>query len=68
MGGGAGAGGAGSGKSAGMVEEKYEGQWKRDMMHGHGKYYHAEGSVYDGQWEFGKVGHRWPWVDRHTRK
>jgi hypothetical protein len=36
-------------------EEKYEGDWKQDRMNGIGKYYHADGSLYDGGWLDGRV-------------
>lgn len=36
-------------------EERYEGEWKADKMDGVGKYFHSDGSVYDGEWADGKV-------------
>ena len=32
----------------------YEGQWKDDKAHEHGRYYHANGATYEGDWECDK--------------
>lgn len=41
--------------------QKYEGEWKCNMMHGYGKCYSFDDSdlVYEGQWENGKEHGRW---------
>ena len=35
----------------GPYEEKYDGWWRSDKMHGQGKYYWSNGDVYDGMWK-----------------
>ena len=35
----------------GPYEEKYDGWWRADKMHGQGKYYWSNGDVYDGMWK-----------------
>ena len=37
--------------------DTYNGQWDADTMHGKGIMYYKDGSVYDGDWEHGKVRH-----------
>lgn len=49
-----------NGKRSGFGElicnenEKYEGLWKDDLMHGIGKYIYSDGTVYTGEFKFGK--------------
>ena len=35
-------------------EEKYQGEWKKDLMDGFGVYTYASGAIYKGQWTAGK--------------
>ena len=36
-------------------KDRYEGDWKDDIVHGNGIYYYEDGSRYDGQWENDKA-------------
>jgi hypothetical protein len=42
---------AGAADLTGPYEEKYDGWWRADKMHGQGKYYWSNGDVYDGMWK-----------------
>ena len=39
----------------GTIAEKYDGEWLEGYMHGVGKYFYADGGVYDGEWQSGQV-------------
>lgn len=34
---------------------KYDGEWKNNMAHGKGRFYHTDGDIYFGEWKFDKV-------------
>lgn len=34
---------------------KYEGDWLNNKAHGKGKFYHVDGDVFEGEWEYDKV-------------
>ena len=33
---------------------RYEGQWKQNKAHGKGKFFHVDGDVFEGEWQYDK--------------